>query len=299
MNDTPMADHPARALTPEPNRDDEPHRSRRYALRLIGGAGLGLVAAACGATKAASGGSTSTTGSPSTTAGATGSPSTTAGATPSTTAAAGAASCSKIPEETAGPYPGDGSNGVNVLTQDGIVRRDIRSSFGSSSTVAAGVPLTIELRVVDTTNGCQPLAGAAVYLWHCDQDGQYSLYTQGITNENYLRGVQGDGSDGTVRFTSIFPGCYSGRWPHIHFEVYPSVASARSSSGKLATSQLALPKDVCDAVYATSGYETSARNLGQTSLSTDNVFRDGAGLETPTVTGSPTDGYVATLVVPV
>ena len=34
----------------------------------------------------------------------------------------------EIPEETAGPYPGDGSNGVNVLTETGIVRSDITSA---------------------------------------------------------------------------------------------------------------------------------------------------------------------------
>ncbi len=291
MNNVPLPDR--RELSPEPNQDGS-RRSRRYALRMIGGAGLGLVAAACTTTRSASGGSTSTTA-------ANGSTSTTAGATSSTSAstAAAAASCSTIPEETAGPYPGDGSNGVNVLTKEGIVRSDIRSSFGSSSTVATGVPLTIDLQVVDTAKGCQPMAGAAVYVWHCDQDGRYSLYSQGVTNENYLRGVQETDDDGMVRFTSIFPACYSGRWPHIHFEVYPSVADATSASGKLATSQLALPKDVCDAVYATSGYSTSVRNLSGVSLSSDMVFRDGASLETPTVTASATDGYVATLVVPV
>ena len=67
-------------------------------------------------------------------------------------------SCAPIPEETAGPFPGDGSNGVNVLTESGVVRSDIRSSFGSSTTVAEGVPLTIELTVADTAAGCAPLA---------------------------------------------------------------------------------------------------------------------------------------------
>ena len=61
------------------------------------------------------------------------------------TASADAASCEVIPEETAGPFPGDGSNGPDVLSQSGVVRKDIRSSFGSSTTVAEGVPLTIQL----------------------------------------------------------------------------------------------------------------------------------------------------------
>ena len=85
-----------------------------------------------------------------------------------------AASCAVVPEETAGPYPGDGSNGPNVLNQSGIVRKDIRSSFGSSTTTAPGVPLTIQLTIQDAGNDCAPMQGAAVYLWHCDRDGRYS-----------------------------------------------------------------------------------------------------------------------------
>lgn len=179
------------------------------------------------------------------------------------------------------------------------MRSDIRSSFGSSSTVATGVPLTIELTVVDTAAGCSPMEGAAVYLWHCDIDGRYSLYSQGVTGENYLRGVQAADADGTVRFTSIFPAAYSGRWPHIHFEVYSSVEDATGGGDPIATSQLALPEDVCDTVYASAGYSQSARNMSQTSLATDNVFSDGADQETPTVTGSVAEGYVASLTVPV
>lgn len=119
--------------------------------------------------------------------------------------------CSTIPEETAGPYPGDGSNGVNALSQSGIVRRDIRGSFGSLSGTAAGIPLTVKLTLVGSTVSCEPLVGYALYLWHCDRDGSYSLYT--IANQNYLRGVQETDANGQVTFTTIFPGCYSGRWP--------------------------------------------------------------------------------------
>src|SRR6185312_14870599 len=113
----------------------------------------------------------------------------------SSSGSASAAGTTEIPEETAGPYPGDGSNGPDVLTQSGIVRSDIRSSFGTASRVAQGVPLTINLTIVDTAKGCGAYAGAAVYLWHCDRDGAYSLYSPGVTAENYLRGVQA--ADGT------------------------------------------------------------------------------------------------------
>jgi protocatechuate 3,4-dioxygenase beta subunit len=200
----------------------------------------------------------------------------------------------ELPEETAGPYPGDGTNGANVLTQSGIVRSDITSSFGSSTTKAQGVPLGITMTIKDFAAGKKPLAAGAVYLWHCDRDGQYSLYSQSVTGENYLRGVQETDANGTVRFTTIFPACYSGRWPHIHFEVYPSLAKATNGSNKIATSQIALVDDTCKAVYATSGYEQSASNLSRVSLDSDNVFGDGYDLQLPTITGDPSRGYQLT-----
>ena len=226
----------------------------------------------------------------------------TAASTPTgpTATTGSAASCDPIPEETAGPFPGDGSNGPDVLAQSGVVRNDIRSSFGSASGVAAGIPLTINLTIQDDANGCAPLAGAAVYVWHCDRDGAYSLYSQGVTNENYLRGVQAADTNGLVTFTSIFPACYSGRWPHIHFEVYPSLAKATSQSNKIATSQIALPKDICDTVYATDGYSQSVTNLAQVSLASDNVFGDDGGVhELGTISGSVAAGLTVALQVPV
>ena len=242
--------------------------SRRRALALFGGAGLAAALAGCGIT--------SSNGS--------------SASSPGASSAVGTASAgTRIPQETAGPYPGDGSNGVNILTESGIVRSDITKSFGSASGAAQGVPLTIKLKVLDTSNGSGGLRGAAVYLWHCDIDGRYSLYSEGVTEENYLRGVQETGGDGSVTFTSIYPAAYSGRWPHIHFEVYPSLKAATTASGKLRTSQLALPEAACKLVYGTEGYSQSLQNMARTSLDTDNVFSDGYSLQLATVTGtSPT-----------
>ncbi len=220
--------------------------------------------------------------------------------TPATAAGDTTGDCTAIPEETAGPYPGDGSNGPDVLGQSGVVRSDIRSSFGELTGTAEGVPLTIELTIQDASNGCAALAGAAVYLWHCNRDGHYSLYSEEIADQNYLRGVQEAGSDGVVTFTSIFPACYSGRWPHIHFEVYPSLAAATDDANRIATSQIALPEETCNAVYATDGYSESLGNLQQTSLQTDNVFGDDGGAQQlGSVTGSVDAGYVVTLAIPV
>ncbi|MEV5961413.1 intradiol ring-cleavage dioxygenase [Kribbella sp. NPDC051952] len=215
------------------------------------------------------------------------------GASPSTSST----DVDQIPEETGGPFPGDGSNGPNVLTESGIVRRDLTKSFGSASGTASGVPLTVELTVLKADNDT-PLEGAAVYLWHCDAQGRYSLYSDGATDENYLRGVQAADATGKVTFTTIYPAAYQGRWPHIHFEVYAGLDEATAAGKITRTSQLALPENASNAVYATDGYDGSAENLRRTSLEDDNVFGDDDGVhQLATVTGGVTQGYVATLTV--
>jgi protocatechuate 3,4-dioxygenase beta subunit len=257
---------------------------RRQAIKLLGKAGLTaglltIVGCAPGAILSSASSSASTSSSAS---------------------AAGNASCDIIPEETAGPFPGDGSNGPDILTQSGVVRSDIRSSFGTSTNVAEGVPLNVKLAIQDASKDCAPLAGAAVYVWHCDRQGGYSLYSNGVTSENYLRGVQETDATGVATFTSIFPACYSGRWPHIHFEVYPSLARATEQANKIATSQIALPKETCDLVYATDGYSQSITNLGQVSLTSDNVFgNDGGVHQLGTISGTVAGGLTVELAVPV
>jgi protocatechuate 3,4-dioxygenase beta subunit len=270
--------------------------NRRAALRLIGITGLGVLAACGGNDKKPRASATSTTGSSSST-------SSTSGATSTSTSSAGApastsgATCTEIPDETGGPFPGDGTNGPNALSQSGVVREDITRSFGSASGVASGVPLTINLTLQQRSRNCAAYAGAAVYLWHCDAEGRYSMYSQGAENENYLRGVQAADSSGRLTFKSIFPAAYSGRWPHIHFEIYPSAGAASSAGNRVKTSQLALPEDACKAVYATSGYPNSSSNLARTSLNSDMVFSDGYQSQLATVTGSPSSGYTASLTV--
>jgi protocatechuate 3,4-dioxygenase beta subunit len=251
--------------------------SRRRMLTVlgIGTAGLGL--AACGVGSGTSASSASSSSSAATTA---------------------AAASAEIPDETAGPYPGDGSNGPDVLAQSGIVRSDIRSSFGGSSGTAGGVPMTLELTVSDLANGGVPFEGVAVYVWHCTREGGYSMYSPGVEDQNFLRGVQVADANGRVTFTSIFPACYDGRWPHIHFEVYPDQAGITDSTNVIATSQVALPQEVCEQVYAETGYEASVSNLARVSLDSDNVFGDDGGAsQLATVTGDVTSGYAVSLAV--
>nr|WP_296769010.1 3,4-dioxygenase subunit beta [Rhodococcus sp. (in: high G+C Gram-positive bacteria)] len=217
----------------------------------------------------------------------------------SSTATATTVATGEIPQETNGPYPADGTNGVNVLEESGIVRSDITSSL-EGGTTADGVPLSFTFTVTDTANADAPFEGVAVYVWHCDAEGHYSMYSEGIEDETYLRGVQIADADGRVTFSTIVPACYSGRWTHMHFEIYPDAASATDVDNAIATSQVAFPQDMLDDVFLLDTYSGSAENLTQIgSLDNDNVFGDGYDLEMGTFTGDTTTGYVGSLPVAV
>ncbi len=213
--------------------------------------------------------------------------------------------CVADPTETAGPFPGDGTNSkdgatVNALQQSGIVREDIRPSFNGLTPVADGVQLDLVLTLVNVNAACAPLAGHAIYLWHCDAEGVYSMY--GKTDRNYCRGVGITDAAGQVTFTTVFPACYDGRWPHIHFEVFADAAAASSGDNSVLISQFALPKDVSDAVYAADPlYAASIGNMGGVSLASDMVFADNTAeqvaAQTMVMTGDVRAGFrgVATI----
>ncbi|NHI17529.1 3,4-dioxygenase subunit beta [Microbacterium excoecariae] len=257
---------------------------------ILGLVGLGAGAAVLSACSAVSGSTATATATPSPSATATPTP-TASATTPAVTVPSG-----EIPDETAGPYPGDGSNGPDVLETSGIVRSDIRTSIGSD-TVVAGVPLEVILTILDMASGDVPFAGVAVYAWQCDAAGRYSMYSSGVESETFLRGVQTADANGQVTFSSIVPACYTGRWPHIHFEVYPDVAATSDSTQAIAVSQIAIPAEVLGDVYAREEYAGSPENLSQVSLDTDNVFgEDGGALQLATMTGSVDAGFAAALV---
>lgn len=272
-------------------------RERRRVLGLMLSGSAAVLLAACGGDGGSTAASTSSSGS-------SGSDSSGSG---SSSGSSDTSSCIASPSETAGPYPSDGSNTVNgmvsnVLSQSGVVRSDIRSSFDISGNTAPGVPLALTLSLVNSNNLCAPLSGYAVYLWHCTRDGAYSLYSSGVQNENYLRGVQVSDSSGQLTFTTIFPGCYSGRYPHIHFEVYPSLAMATNYTNKILTSQMALSRDICSTVYnGATGYGASVSNLAAVTTASDNVFGDNTAAQiaamTPSLSGSIAAGYTGSIVI--
>jgi len=275
--------------------------ARRRALTFLASAGTTAALAACGgddsgSASSSSGSATTTSSSP------TSSSSTSSSSTSSTSGGTSSSTCIADPTETNGPYPADGTNTAsgatsNVLTTSGIVRSDIRSSFIGSTTTATGVALELTLQLVAVNNGCAAISGAAVYVWHCDAYGRYSLYSSGVTTESYLRGVQVTDAEGKVTFTTIYPACYSGRWPHIHFEVFTGGLTS-ASTGRTASliSQLAMPAAANTAVFTGDAtYTASIANYNAISLSSDNVFGDNTSAQlaqmTPTITGSTSAGY--------
>jgi protocatechuate 3,4-dioxygenase beta subunit len=190
-------------------------------------------------------------------------------------------SCVLIPQETQGPYPL-----LNVLSNPAMVRSDIRDG-------RTGVPLQLVLSIVDVNQGCAAINNAAVYVWYCDKDGSYSGYGS-AAGQTFLRGVQMTDAAGQVRFTGIYPGWYQGRITHIHFQVY---LNANLGGTATATSQIAFPPAVTQAVYASSLYAARGQNTSVTSITADMVFSDGETYQLATVTGDVSSGYVAALTV--
>ena len=219
---------------------------------------------------------------------------------------AAALECIALPWETNGPYPADGTNTkdgqvVNALTEEGVIREDLRTSFGSLTPTADGLQLDMELTLLNA-DGCTPLEGYAIYVWHCDATGLYSLYD--TSEANYLRGVGIADADGKVKFTTIFPGCYDGRWPHIHFEVFESVEAAVSGEASVLTAQIAMPEEESAALYAAdSRYSNGTEHLGRITIASDMVFGDNSEAEIAqqlmALTGDPQSGYKGTVSIPI
>ena len=207
----------------------------------------------------------------------------TSAATSSSGGTSGSTSCVLTPQETAGPYP----LFSDVASASTYMREDITEG-------KTGVPLQLLLTFVNANDSCAPITDALIYAWHCDKDGVYSGYSQPGGNtlgETFCRGVQMTDSTGLVRFTTIYPGWYSGRITHVHFRAY-------LGNSLQATSQLAFPQDITKAVYASSLYGARGQNTSITSFSADNVFSDGEQYQRCTLTqNASTGGYDAALTV--
>jgi protocatechuate 3,4-dioxygenase beta subunit len=192
-------------------------------------------------------------------------------------------SCVVRPELTEGPY----------YVDEGLNRSDIRSD-PSTGTVKPGALLRLTFNVSQITgNACAALAGAVVDVWHCDALGVYSDVSDPGFNsvgQKFLRGYQVTDANGTVRFTTIYPGWYQGRATHIHFKIRTDPATEK---GKELTSQLFIDDALNTQVYTSASPYAARGDRGRTTNAQDSIFREGGGQPLLTLTKSG-DGYAAT-----
>lgn len=188
--------------------------------------------------------------------------------------------CEVSPKETRGPFP-------NKSPAD-LMRANIVAD-------RQGIALLINLKIQDQNEGCAPMSGAQVDIWHCDASGYYSEYgnhrlqREDFTKVSFLRGRQTTDANGEVSFISIFPGWYPGRAPHIHVDVLKENKIVLST-------QIAFPEESTSAVYASRGY----KGKEDTPNSTDGVFRNSlVGNMADSVTGNLSDGYTLNKVITV
>ena len=187
-----------------------------------------------------------------------------------------ASNCAVTPSETVGPFP--------TKAPASWVRTDIRGD-------RTGIPMTMNITITNANASCAALAGAFVDVWMCDKDGYYSEYggtgmqSVNFTSNHFLRGRQTTDASGLAAFTSIFPGWYSGRAPHIHVHIY-------NAAGKsLLVTQIAFPYDITNTVYTTGQAYGYTKGAQDTRNERDNVFSDGFTTELATVSGSNAAGY--------
>ncbi|MBJ7329269.1 MAG: intradiol ring-cleavage dioxygenase [Solirubrobacteraceae bacterium] len=159
--------------------------------------------------------------------------------------AATSADCVLQREVTEGPY---------YLDLD-LLRRDIREG-------RPGIPLALLFTVVDASS-CAIIRGATVEIWHADAGGIYS----GVSGDSgkYLRGGQKTDGRGRARFTTIYPGWYQGRTPHIHMKVFVG-------GDEVHTGQVFFRETVTRSVYRRGVY--AARGQADTSNAADSIYRE-------------------------
>ena len=199
---------------------------------------------------------------------------------------------SQTPTVTEGPY----------WVDEKLFRSDIRTD-PNTGVARAGIPLALTINVQNLTGGCSALAGAYIDMWHCDAKGIYSdepTYNPGggtgtvnTSGQKFLRGYQITDANGQVKFTTIYPGWYTGRTIHIHFRV-------RTYSGSILlsnfVSQIFFDDSINNVALSNSAYSrTTPRD---TTNSNDMVYQT-ANRERmlATVTGDNSSGYSATITV--
>jgi protocatechuate 3,4-dioxygenase beta subunit len=185
--------------------------------------------------------------------------------TPTPEAVAGGAlpACVVAPAMAQGPF----------FVDDKLNRSDIRTNTADGK-VSAGAELLLTLRVLQAgSNGCTPIQGALVDVWHCDAQGFYSGVADpraSTAGQDFLRGQQLTDANGQAAFTTIYPGWYPGRAIHVHFKVRGSTAGQNYEF----TSQLFFDDAFSDQVFTQPAYAKPGRHTLNTE---DGIFMRSGG----------------------
>jgi protocatechuate 3,4-dioxygenase beta subunit len=188
----------------------------------------------------------------------------------------GAKVCVLTLEATEGPFYFDPK----------LVRSDITEG-------KQGAPLVLDLQIVETKD-CAPLKDARIDVWHADGLGLYSGYARQDTGsakgETFLRGTQFTGTDGQVRFATIYPGWYPGRTPHIHFKAFVD-------DRNVITGQLYFPDHITEHIYATAEPYRERKRERDTFNANDFIFVMQRGADTMVDLKQESGSYLASLVI--
>jgi protocatechuate 3,4-dioxygenase beta subunit len=199
--------------------------------------------------------------------------------------ASGSASCVLTAALTEGPY----------FVDEKLQRSDIRAD-PSTGVLSAGIPLTLQFNVQRVANSaCTPLTGAYLDVWHCDAAGVYSDESaNGSSGRKFLRGYQITDADGIAKFTTVYPGWYSGRAVHIHFKLRLFAGTSKTYEF---TSQFFFDETLTSTVHALSPYSSRGRTR-DTLNTTDGIYNGLTAAQKPALTlqtSKTADGYAGVI----
>jgi len=200
------------------------------------------------------------------------------------TTGTGSLSCAVKPALTQGPY----------FVDERLNRSDIRTNT-SDGAAKTGALFALTFNVQRIASGiCSPLPNVFVDVWHCDAVGVYSDASDpgfNTVGQNWLRGYQMTDASGVAKFTTIFPGWYSGRATHIHFKIRQALSS---SSAYEFTSQLFFNESFLTSLYTSTAPYTTKGDTGRLRNASDGIYNQGGSQLLLTPTAASSGGYEST-----